>query len=188
MISSLLNKIIVVVMDLCTWAAHGLEIMHVPAIDNVEYPWVVRKDKVDNNTDKKEEDSKIPKVKQSKPDIEVQLGSELFDENTKKVQVTVSKVNEEGFDGTWDLNKWNGKGDMPDFREWHFTDDEQLKENKWNTTTTIENYKFVRERIIEDDKVTNYRISTMAGKSKKWAEPYAAAVRKAFKKRLVCCE
>lgn len=81
----------------------------------------------------------------------------------------------------WDLRRYDGKEGMPDFTDWHLTDDQIISIDKY-TDRTVKNYLIVRPLIIQG--MSNREIAAQTGIGLRTVEKVAGSVRAAFRMRI----
>jgi len=81
----------------------------------------------------------------------------------------------------WDLRRYDGKEGMPDFTDWHPTDDQILSLHGY-TKQTAKNYVRVRPFVVQG--LSNKEIAARTGMGLRTVESVAGSVRAAFRMRI----
>ncbi len=81
----------------------------------------------------------------------------------------------------WDLRRYDGKEGMPDFSDWHGTDDAIVAADGY-TERTVKNYIVVRPLVVQG--MSNREIAVQTGLGLRTVEKVAGSVRAAFRMRI----
>jgi len=148
-------------------AAHQLGVIYIPALDAAKWPFLKKGKKVYT-------DPALPAGLRTRI-----VGGDLFTAG-RIFQQLEQYCDSEG-SPAWDLRRYDGTQETPDFTAWDHTDEQILSAHGYTDRTT-KNYLRVRPLVVEG--LTNREISSRTGIGQRTVESVAGSVRAAFRMRI----
>lgn len=163
-----LRDILLILSRIAIEIGHWLGIVYIKEYDAQEWPFDADKAPVTTKAVKRPDNLKTRVV-----------GGDLF-----KAGRTIQQL-EDFYDmeggAAWDLRRYDGKENTPDFTDWHQTDDMILALHEY-TQQTSKNYMVVRPLVVSG--MSNKEIAAQTGWGIRKVESVAASVRAAFRMRI----